>query len=400
VTTEARRGGELSADELARIVKLPDFRPFAAELVEPGAWDYIEGGSWDEQSLAENEAAWRRYRLRPRVLVDVSRIDTSTSMLGRPTAMPIAIAPMAAHGLAHPDAEVATARAAAAAGIPFIPSTMSTTSMEEIALAAPAGTRWFQLYAQADPRRTRSLLERAEAAGYEAIVLTVDLPELGYRDRDRRNAFSLDVPHGNFPDGAGPSHAGYDDGARTEPGVSDDVETVDQWIATNLTWESLASIRSWSSLPLVLKGILTAEDARLAADHGVDAIVVSNHGGRQLDRSAAPVDALQEIVAAAPGVELWVDGGVRRGLDVAIALGLGARGVLVGRPILWSLAAGGEAGVARALEILREEFVLALTLLGAPTPADIHPEHIAAPRSMPAGRRPALRTDRPPPRPR
>jgi 4-hydroxymandelate oxidase len=294
--------------------------------------------------------------------------------------MPVAIAPMASHGLAHPEAELATARAAAAAGVPFIPSTMSTASMEEIAAAAPGATRFFQLYAQVDPGRTRSLVERAAAAGYEAIVLTVDLPELGYRDRDRRSGFSLDVPHGNFRDGVQPTHGSHaadgDDGTSIEE--SEDAETVDQWIAKNLTWDSLATIRSWSPLPLVLKGILTGEDARLAVEHGVDAIVVSNHGGRQLDRSPAAIDAVGEIVAAVPpGTELWVDGGVRRGLDVAIACALGARGVLVGRPILWALAAGGQAGVERALAILREEFELALTLLGAPTPADLTREHIA-----------------------
>jgi isopentenyl diphosphate isomerase/L-lactate dehydrogenase-like FMN-dependent dehydrogenase len=363
-----------TSEELAAVVRLPDFRQLAERIVEAPFWDYIEGGSWDEVSLAENDAAWLAYRLRPRVLIDVSRVDPSSTFLGRPSEMPVAIAPMAAHGLANADAEAATARAAAAAGIPFIPSTMSTTSMEDIAAAAPGATRFFQLYAQVDPGRTRSLVERAEAAGYGAIVLTVDLPELGYRDRDRRSGFDLDVPHGNFTGGPGPSHASHDTG---DEGASGDVETVDQWLASNLTWDSLATIRSWSGLPLVLKGVMTGEDARLAAEHGVDAIVVSNHGGRQLDRTPAPIDVLEEVVAAAPATEVWVDGGVRRGLDVAIACALGARGVLVGRPILWALAAGGQAGVERALAILGEEFKLALTLLGAPTPAHLTRGHIA-----------------------
>jgi 4-hydroxymandelate oxidase len=357
-------------------VTLPDFRPLAERAIEPLAWDYIDGGAWDEVSLAENEAAWLAYRFRPRVLVDVSRIDASTTLLGHPTALPVAIAPMAAHGLAHTDSELATARAAAAAGIPFIPSTMSTASMEEIAAAAPGGTRFFQLYAQVDPGRTRSLVERAEAAGYGAIVLTVDLPELGYRDRDRRNGWEMTVPLGNFREDAGPTHAGRRSDGADGAEVLDGLEVVDQWLANNLTWDSLSAIRRWSSLPLVLKGIMTGEDARIAADHGVDAIVVSNHGGRQLDRTPAPVDVLDEVVAAAPGTEIWVDGGVRRGLDVAIACALGARGVLIGRPILWALAAGGQAGVERALAILRDEFELALTLLGAPTPADLTREHI------------------------
>jgi 4-hydroxymandelate oxidase len=280
---------------------------------------------------------------------------------------------MAAHGLADSIGEVATAAAAAAAGIPFTLSTMSTRSIEEVAAAAPDGIRWFQLYAQADPRRSRELVERAAAAGYRAIVLTVDLPVLGFRERDRRNGFDLSVPLGNFgADGAGPSHAGHAaiDGESGYDVLDDDV-------AKNLTWESLAAIRSWSGLPLVVKGILTAEDAVLAVDHGVDAIVVSNHGGRQLDRVRPAIEALADIVAAVPaGTEIWVDGGVRRGLDVAIALGLGARGVLVGRPILWALAAGGQAGVERALAILREEFEIAMRLLGTPTTADISSAHV------------------------
>jgi 4-hydroxymandelate oxidase len=289
--------------------------------------------------------------------------------------MPIATAPMAVHGLAHPDGELATARAAARAGIPFVLSTMSSRSIEEVAEATPDASRWFQLYAQVDPGRTRSLVERAATAGYRAIVLTVDLPTLGYRERDRRNGFQLDVPLGNFAADAGPTHAGH---GGDEVGADVDLGEGSDWLARNLTWASLDTIRSWSGLPLVLKGVMTAEDARMAVDHGADAIVVSNHGGRQLDRTAAPIDVLAEVAAAVPaGTELWVDGGVRRGLDVAIALALGARGVLVGRPILWALAAAGEAGVDRALAILREELEIALTLLGAPTPADVRHEHIA-----------------------
>ena len=346
-------------DRWASCVSLAAFRALAAELMEPAAFDYVDGGAWDEVSLAENDAAWLRYRLRPRVLVDVSRIDTSTTLLGAPAAFPVATAPMAFHGLASPGAEPATARAAARAGVPFTLSTMSTRSIEDVAEAAPDGVRWFQLYTQADPGRSRALVERAAAAGYAAIVLTVDLPVLGYRQRDRLSAFDVGaVEMGNFDEeGIGPTHK--------DP-------------APILTWDDLATIRSWSSLPLVLKGILTAEDARLAVEQGVDAIVVSNHGGRQLDRVAAPIDVLEEVVDAVGGrTEIWVDGGVRRGLDIAIALALGARGVLVGRPILWALAAGGQAGVERALAILREEFEITLALLGTPTPAAITRDHVA-----------------------
>ena len=354
-------------ERLGALVALGELEAIARDRVHRASFDYVAGGSWSEESLAENEAAWKRYRLRPRVLVDVSRIDASTTLLGQPTAIPVAIAPMAAHCLAHPDGEVATARGAEAAGVPFTLSTTSSRSIEDVADAAPNATRWFQLYVQGDPAVTRSLVERAAAAGYRAILLTVDLPLLGYRERDRRSGFDLDIPLGNFVS-RGPSHGNH---------AADGFDLLTDQLERGLTWDDLTTIRSWSSLPLVLKGVMTGEDARLAAEHGVDAIVVSNHGGRQLDRTPAPIDVLEEVAAAAPGTEIWVDGGVRRGLDIAIACALGARGVLVGRPILWALAAGGQAGVERALAILREEFELALTLLGAPTPDALTRDHIA-----------------------
>jgi len=358
--------------DLSSVVSLADFEALAREAMDPGTFDYVAGGAWDEQSLGEAEAAWRRRRLRPRVLVDVSRVDPATTMAAQPAAMPVAIAPMAAHGLAHPDAEIATARAAAAAGIPFTLSTMSTASIEAVASAAPDGVRWFQLYAQADPRRSRGFVERATAAGYTAIVVTVDLPVLGYRERDLRSRFNLAVPHGNFSVDAGPDHASH---AGDRDGGYDIIET---GLDRGLTWPDIATIRSWSPLPLFLKGILTAEDARIAVDHGVAGIVVSNHGARQLDRVVATADALEEVVAAVDGrAEAWVDGGIRRGLDVVTALALGARGVLVGRPILWALATAGQDGVERALALLRTETVIAMTLLGARTPGELTRAHVA-----------------------
>jgi 4-hydroxymandelate oxidase len=294
----------------------------------------------------------------------VVQVDPGTTMLGRPVAMPVAIAPMAAHRLAHPDGEVATARAAAAARVPFTLSTMSSCSIEEVAAAAPTGTNWFQLYTQADPGRSRELVERAAAAGYVALLLTVDLPRLGHRDRDRRSGFDL-PPLGNFPTGMPTHRPDMDRLARLET------------VGHTLTWADLTAIRSWSTLPLVLKGIMTPEDARIAQDHGVDAIVVSNHGGRQLDRVLAPVDVLSDVLDAVEDrCEVWVDGGVRRGLDVVTAVALGARGVLLGRPAVWALATGGQAGVARALEILREETEIALALLGAPTPGHLRRDHL------------------------
>jgi len=353
--------------DVERIVSLREFEAFARRSMEPAAFDYVAGGAWDELTLAENERAWSRYRLRPRVLVDVGRVDPSTTLLGEPDAMPVAVAPMAVHALAHPDAELATARAAAAAGIPFTLSTMSSRSIEEVAAAVPQSVTWFQLYTQVDPGATRSLIERAAAAGHRAIMLTVDLPRLGYRERDRRSGFEL-VGLGNFAD-LPATHAG---GAH-----ADGFAALDEQSEAGLTWDDLATIRSWSSLPLVLKGLLTEEDARIAVDHGVDAIVVSNHGARQLDRVAAPIDVLERIVEAVDGrTEVWVDGGVRRGLDIVIALALGASGVLIGRPILWALATDGERGVTRALAILREELEIAMALLGTPTSGDITRHHV------------------------
>ncbi|MGZ8514672.1 MAG: alpha-hydroxy acid oxidase, partial [Candidatus Limnocylindrales bacterium] len=321
--------------------------------------------------------AWRRYQLWPRVLVDVATVDLATTFLGARVAFPVAVAPMAAHGLAHPDGERATARAAAAAGIPFTLSTMSSRSIEDVAAAAPGGWNWFQLYMQSTEAQSRGLVERAEAAGFGAIVLTVDLPLLGYRVRDRRNGFELSVPLGNFAVVAvtgigGPTH---------RPDASG-FQALDASPRRTLNWADIATIRGWTSLPVVLKGILTAEDARLAVEHGADGVVVSNHGGRQLDRVPAPIDVLEDVAAAIHGrAEVWVDGGVRSGLDIAIALALGARGVLVGRPMLWALAAGGQAGVERALAILREEFEIALALLGTTMPAEITRANVLAPVS-------------------
>ena len=364
--SDARDPDEV-ARRLAAIVTLGDFEPLARAVMEPSAFDYVAGGSWDEISLHENIAAWRRRRFRPRVLVDVSGVDTASTFLGQPSALPVAIAPMAFQSLAHPDGEIEAARGAAIAGIPYTLSTTSSQSIEAVAARAQGGTLWFQLYTQADPAVTRSLVERAEAAGYRAIILTVDLPVLGYRDRDRRASFLL--PHmGNFADApATHGRAALDSPSLLHaPGME-----------PTLVWADVSTIRSWTSLPLVLKGIMTADDARLAVEHGVDAIVVSNHGGRQLDRLPAAVDVLAEVVGVVGGrAEVWVDGGIRRGLEIAIARALGAQGVLIGRPIYWALAAGGAVGVERAIAILREEFALALALLGTPTPSDIGPEHL------------------------
>ena len=349
---------------------LRDFEPLARERLHPGAWGYISGGSWDEATLRDNPEAWARYRLLPRVLRDVSRVDTSTVVLGRTAALPFGVAPAALHGLAHADGECATARAAAAAGTIFCLSTAASRSIEEVAAAAPDARRWFQLYPTEDRDFTRALVERAVRAGYEAIVLTVDLPVFGYRESDRRLAFEM----------AADSLAHF---ARDERGQS--FEEIIAKAYVPITWDDLAVIAGWSSLPLIVKGVLHPEDARLAAEHGAAAVWVSNHGGRQLDRTPAAADALRPVLdAVADRVEVYVDGGIRRGTDVVTALALGARAVFAARPFLWALAVAGEAGVARAFAILREETELAMALLGARSVAELAPEHV-----LPAAARPA-----------
>jgi 4-hydroxymandelate oxidase len=350
----------LDRTELDGIVNLAGFEALARERMLAPAFDYVAGGAWDEITLAESVDAWRRYRFVPRVLRDLRSIDVSGGFLGRSSTLPVAVAPMAAQALAHPGAEAELLAGAAAAGIPYCLSTTSSQSLEEVAAAAPGAERWFQLYVVGDMAYSRTLVERAEAAGYRALVLTVDLPVLGRRERDHRSGFELPaLPH---LDAAGAARA-----AR--------YGNLEDQRAQGLTWASLPEIRSWTSMPLVVKGILSPDDARLAVETGVDAIVVSNHGGRQLDRAIATADALPAVVEAVAGkCEVWVDGGIRRGLDVVTALALGATGVLVGRPVYWALAVGGRAGVERAIALLRRELELALPLLGCASLAEVRRE--------------------------
>jgi isopentenyl diphosphate isomerase/L-lactate dehydrogenase-like FMN-dependent dehydrogenase len=345
------------------IVRLSEFEEPARARLHPAAWSYYASGSWDEHALHASADAWSRYRLRPRVLVDVEELDLRTTLLGREVAMPLGIAPAALHGLAHPDGECATASAAAAAGVLQVVSTVASRSIEDVAAAAPDAARWYQLYIQRDRGLSRALVERAEAAGYQAITLTVDLPVLGYRD----DILRIDFDPGRDAYANIPQRAVWDS----------DIDDVLDFRSVGLTWDHLAEIRSWSSLPLVLKGILTAEDARLAVEHGADAVWVSNHGGRQLDRVAAPIDVLGEVVNAVDGrAEVYLDGGIRRGPDVAIALAIGARAVFTARPFLYALACAGEAGIARALRIMHEEIERTFALLGVRSPAEITRAHV------------------------
>ena len=353
----------LPAVDLDAIVKLTDFEPHARQRMLGPAYDYVAGGAWDEITLRESVEAWQAYRFVPRVLTDLRSIDVSGAFLGRRSTLPVGIAPMAAQAMAHPNAEAEMLSGAAAGGIPFCLSTSSTMSLEAVAEAAPDAERWFQLYVIGGFDYSRRLVERAEAAGYRAIVLTVDLPVLGRRERDVHSGFVLPPM----------SHMDAADAEREHRYGGLD----DQRIA-GLSWDTLAEIRTWSSLPLVLKGILSPADAVLAVEAGAAAIVVSTHGGRQLDRSISSAAALAGVVDAVAGrCEVWADGGIRRGLDVLAAIALGATGVLVGRPFYWALAAGGRTGVEKAVDILRNELALALPLVGAASFRDVNRDLLA-----------------------
>ena len=354
-------------------VNLLEYEPLARQKLSESAYGFIAGAAEDEVSLRENRAAFQRLRLRPRVLVDVSKIDPSTTVLGQRIEFPVLLAPIAVQRLAHPDGELASARAAAAAGTIMALSTSASCSIEEVARVAE-GPRWFQLYFNRDREVTRRLVERAESHGYSALCLTVDLPWLGRREADIRNRlqFPPEVTMANFTGDEARGLLPVVTGATLDAsaGPSD----------PSLTWKDVDWLRSLTKMRLVIKGVLTAEDAALALEHGAEAIVVSNHGGRQLDGVPASIEALPEIVEAVGGrAEVLLDGGVRRGTDVLKALALGARAVLIGRPYIWGLAVAGEEGVKRVLSILRFELELAMALAGCPAVADIGRGLVARP---------------------
>ena len=334
-------------------------------------FDYYAGGAGDEWTLQENRKAFDRWVLRPRFLVDVSNVDLRLTVLGQELPFPILIAPTALQRLAHPEGELATARAAASVGALMVVSTIASVKLEDIAQTGVL--RWFQLYVHKDRDLTAELVKRAHAAGYEAIVVTVDTPFLGRRMRDERNRFAL-------PPGIGLANlAGI-------PLPQDPGSSLFRYFASQLdpavTWEDIAWLRSLSPLPVMVKGVLTSEDAALAVEAGVEGIVVSNHGGRQLDGVPAALDVLPGVAeAVGDRAEVLMDSGVRRGTDVLKALALGARAVLVGRPILWGLATGGETGVRHVLEALREDLALSLALAGRSTINEIDRSLVApAPR--------------------
>jgi 4-hydroxymandelate oxidase len=347
-------------------VSVADYERIAEGILDAGTLGYFAGGAGDERTLRDNAEAFGRWQLRPRVLADVSTVSTAATLLGAELATPILVAPVAFQRLAHEDGEQGMARAAAAAGTVMCLATLATARPSEVAEAAPGGRRWFQLYCFKDAGVTSALMDEAVESGFEAVAVTVDAPQAGRRERDFRTGFAVPAEL------SVPSLA-----AALGQGRPVSVQEVFSLVDPALTWVDFERLASASRLPVLIKGILTAEDARLAVEHGAAGVVVSNHGGRQLDGVPASVDALPEIVEAVGGrVPVLLDGGVRRGTDVLVALALGAQAVLVGRPAIWGLAVGGEQGARRVLEILREELELALALCGSTSPAAVGAGHV------------------------
>jgi len=344
------------AEALARALSLADLAKLAEGRIERTAWDYYRSGAWDETTLAANESAWRDFAVHFRGMVDVSARSTATELLGRTAAGPLIAAPTAMQRMAHPDGECATARACASMRLPMCLSSLSTTAIEEVR-AATDGPLWMQIYISEDRGFTRELVARAERAGVEAFAVTADAPVWGVRERDIRNGFR--VPDGlrivNLERPGGPTgHSGVGIGGALS------------WtIDASATWKDVEALSSWTSRPVLVKGICRADDVGAAFESGAAGVWISNHGGRQLDGSPATAHVLADCADAASGRgPVLVDGGVRRGVDVLRALALGADAVAVGRPVLWGLGAGGQAGVERALSMLLAEFDLSMALAG------------------------------------
>lgn len=347
---------------------LSDVEQLARGTLSQAAYDYVAGGAGEERTLRDNVEAFRRRTVRPRFLVDVSKRDMSTALLGKTHTLPYGVAPTAFHRLFHPDGERGVARACVQRGVLHCLSTLSTTPLEEV--AQEGAPRWFQVYIHKDRELSRQLVQRAVDSGYEALVLTVDAPVWAIRERDRRNKFTLPPPLtlANFERYLPSATSGGADGLSNY---------VNSQLDASLTWRDVEWLRSFG-LPVLVKGVLTAEDAALAVEHGAAGIIVSNHGARMLDRVPATLDALPEVVEAVRGrVPVILDGGVRRGIDVLIALAAGASFVMVGRPVVWGLAAGGSAGAGRVLDLLREELDNAMALTGCRSVGDITPRLLA-----------------------
>lgn len=344
---------------------LDDFEPIARQKMRHDHFEYYLGGSNDEITLRENRMAFSRIFLRPRMLRDSSQRDLSVTVLGQKLDVPFMVAPMALAKLAHPQGELAVARAAKSRGVGVVLSTLSTVPLEEIAHIRP-NPLWFQLYVYKDRAITRDLVERAEASGYGALVVTVDTPYLGKRERDIRNPLQIPeeyvVANLRQPDAPRLGEARPDTGLNTVIARYDD----------SLTWKDMEWLASITNMPVLVKGVLRGDDAKLAVEHGMKGVIVSNHGGRQLDTALPTITALPDVVAGVDGkIDVLLDGGVRRGTDILKALALGAKAVLVGRPIYFALAAAGEIGVLQAFDLLRDEFDLAMALCGVHRAYDV-----------------------------
>jgi isopentenyl diphosphate isomerase/L-lactate dehydrogenase-like FMN-dependent dehydrogenase len=348
------------------LINVADFERAAVEKLDAGTAGYFFGGACDEVTLGENVARWRQWRLRPRMLAGHSEWDTRAEVLGGEVSMPVLVAPVAYQRLVDEEGEPAMARAAATAGTVMCLSTLATVRPSEVSAAAPAGRRWFQLYPFRDRAVTRALMDEAIDSGFEAIVITVDAARAGRRERDLRTGFKI-------PEGLGVPAI---QAALGSPRAVTIEETF-ALMEPALSWQSLAELAAECAVPVLVKGVLTGEDATLALEHGAGGVIVSNHGGRQLDCALSTVDALPEVVDAVEGRgTVLVDGGIRRGTDAAIALALGADAVLVGRPALRGLAVAGEAGALRVLELLRDELELALALCGCSSPRELTAAHV------------------------
>ncbi len=371
---------------LSRALTIADLRA-AAKLRTPRAvFDYTDGAAEAELSLGRAREAFQRVEFRPRVLRDVTAVDTTTTILGRPAALPFAFAPTGFTRMMHHEGERAVVRAAEAAGIPYALSTMGTTSIEDVAAAAPAARKWFQLYVWRDRGAGKELVERAQAAGYEALILTVDVPVAGARLRDVRNGLTIppSLTLRTFLDAA--LHPSWWANLLTTDPLSFASLTswegtvaglIDKMFDPSVTSRDLSWLRETWSGPLIVKGVQHVDDARMVVDLGADAVVVSNHGGRQLDRAATPLEALPAVLdAVGDRAEVLLDGGVRSGADVVAAIALGARACLVGRAYLYGLMAGGERGVQRVIEILGGEITRTLQLLGVDSVARLEPTHV------------------------
>ncbi|XP_045837609.1 hydroxyacid oxidase 1 [Meles meles] len=345
-----------------RLVCISDYEQHAKSVLQKSIYDYYRSGANDQETLADNVAAFSRWKLYPRMLRNVAEVDLSTSVLGQKVSMPICAGATAMQRMAHEDGELATVRACRSMGTGMMLSSWSTSSIEEVADASPEALRWLQLYIYNDREVTKQLVQRAERKGYKAIFLTVDTPYLGNRFDDVRNRFKLprQLRMKNFET----SDLAFS--PKENFGESSGLATyVTKSIDPSISWEDIKWLRGLTSLPIVAKGILRGDDAREAVKHGLNGILVSNHGARQLDGVPATIDVLPEIVEAVEGkVEVFLDGGVRKGTDVLKALALGAKAVFVGRPIIWGLASQGEKGVQDVLEILKDEFRLAMALSG------------------------------------